>query len=164
MKLESDTFYTADEVRSVLRDDLHLPMFTTLESRMGVAWLAEETYNWNMFAFNVRIGDVVPVPADFMPSVAKAVQEASQKRVDIIAIKGRSAAIVEVKVRAAIGALGQVLGYATIWQAENPTVTDVQRIVVAGAAMLDVPALLQAYGVTLREYRELWLALGSPSE
>lgn len=164
MNLKVDTWYSAAELAAELRPDLHLPQFTSIEERMGIAWLSEELPNWDSFGFNMRIGDTVQPPADFMPAIIKALKESSQKRVDIIARRGDRAAIVEVKVRVPIGALGQVLGYATIFQAENPSYRLIERIVVAGDAMIDVPELLTAYGVQLRLYRSLWLALGSPSE
>lgn len=162
--MKSDTFYSPAEIRAELRDDVRLPQMTTIESRMAVAWLQDNMDAWERIGFNVRIGDVVSVPADFMPQIARALQESSQKRVDIVATRGNEAAIIEVKVRAPMGALGQVLGYATIWQAEHPETQRLQRIVVAGDAMLDVDAVLQAYGVAVVLYRDLWLSLGSPSE
>ena len=164
MKLRPDKFYAAWELRPLLTPDLILPQFTWIESRMGVAWLSENLHQFDFFGFNVRIGDVVKVPEDLLPSLARGLQESSQKRVDIVAVRPENAAIVEVKVRIPIGALGQVLGYATIFQAENPTLRSIEKIVVGGDAMLDIPELLAAYGVQMVLYRELWLRLGSPSE
>jgi hypothetical protein len=98
----------------------YLPGFQAGEQVIAKAWLADAGRAYEAFAYNVRVGQGA-TPAEDVPDFAKRfVTKVTQKRIDLVAFRGGRAALLEVKIQANLGALGQMLGYLHLWEKQFP--------------------------------------------
>jgi hypothetical protein len=135
------------------------PSFTVNESAVAHAWLVEHADEWDDVEFNVRLGTTVDLGPGFSDTTRAQAALLSQKRADMVATRGRAVAIIEVKLRVALSALGQLLGYEILWRSEFPGVTDLQLIAIGHDALIDVVEVLQAHGVSVELFPNVALAI-----
>jgi len=111
---------------------------TQAEAAVGKAWLEKHWQEWDRVEFNVPMGPGVTLWPGAPDYVVKSAQASTKPRADIIVWRNqdRSAAIVELKQRIGGAALGQVITYAHLLQADRPQLVQVYRIV-AGASILE---------------------------
>lgn len=135
----------------------------TSESEVLRAWIVNHAAEFDRIAFNVRIGTGLAMPEDTEPAIQKMAIDLTQKRADCIAQRGDMVAIVEVKLRLTMTTLGQLLGYSTIWKAENPDTRTVKLYAVGRDARLDAPDVLMAYGVNVELFPTVSTITVTPS-
>lgn len=147
------------ERKSYLLSLTQYPQLTANESAVVRAWLLEHADEWDDVEFNVRLGTSLELGPGYSESTRAQAAIVTQKRADMVATRGTEAAIVEVKLRVALAALGQLLGYSVLWRAENPDTTTVHLIAIGHDALLDVVELLQAHGVSVELFPNVALAV-----
>jgi len=147
-----DTFYDLPESTAMLLNLKTYPGMTVLESEIVRAWLKLHHTEFDSVGFNIRMGTGQLLPIGTDPAIQKMAIDLTQKRADIVALKGADVTIVEVKIRLALQSLGQLLGYSTIWKAEHPVVGNVRLVAIARDAVLDAPDVLMAFGVTVETF------------
>ena len=96
------------------------PGFMAGEQAIGKAWLQQTRGLWQMFGFNVRVGEGVDPPPGSSESAKRFVRATTTKRIDIVALNPDGVSLWEVKIQANLGALGQMLGYTHLWQRQHP--------------------------------------------
>jgi hypothetical protein len=83
-------------------------------------WLELHEGEWERVFANVRVGPGYD-PGESWPEHARQMAILNtQRRIDALAERGADALIIECKWRAGASAVGQVLFYVELWQAENP--------------------------------------------
>jgi len=93
--------------------------------------VGDETKVWNRFVvkfpkrfdtvdYDFRVGEGMPYQEDWEDNIRRMVTAITQKRIDVVGWNGDRPTIIEVKVRAGLSALGQVLGYAALFRIELP--------------------------------------------
>jgi hypothetical protein len=132
-----------------LLEKRHLPGMTPEESAIARAWLEAHAAEFDSAEFNVRLGQGIEPQPDWDESTRRFAAASTTKRADVIARRGVDVTIVEVKVRAGLSALGQVLGYRDLWLTQNPGTAVTALVVAASAAEPDVQSVLQQQGVRL---------------
>lgn len=135
------------------------PQMTATESIITRQWIIKHGAEFDAIDFNHRVGNSVELGPEFDDTTRRQAQLLSQKRLDILACSGTEVTIVEVKVRVALGALGQLLGYQLLWKQDHPETTAVHLVAIAYDALVDVEAVLQAYGVDVELFRNLTVTL-----
>jgi hypothetical protein len=126
-----------------------LPGMTDWESELCKTWLELAGQGWDAYDFNVRLGEGVDPGPGFPESIRQGSIANTQPRADCIAYRGAAAAIVEVKVTAYLGVLGQILAYEHLLKAGRPDLLRVDRIVVAHAYQSNVAEILAANNVKI---------------
>ena len=135
-----------------------LPGMTLNETTIAQGWIKAHANDYDTVDFQVRIGTQQDPGPNFAPAIRQQAMIASQKRVDMVAKRGTTVALVELKIRANLGAMGQLLGYYTLWTAENPGLHRVKLICIAQTALVDAVELFHARGLTLELFPDVLIA------
>lgn len=72
------------------------------------------------FSYDVRVGDGVLMPAGTSIIGYKAAYALTTKRIDVLSVSDNVHTIYEVKKRAGLSAVGQLIGYRTLYRAQIP--------------------------------------------
>lgn len=101
-------------------DNAARPGLLPQESAIFNAWYANNYQSIQAVEFNVRVGrpDIDTTGLD--PALAKMAIMNAQKRIDAIITSAGARTIVEVKFRALVQTLGQIVGYRLLWMRDNP--------------------------------------------
>ena len=137
----------SDRALQAESDRVTYPAMLPREIAVWRAWLALHQGEYDRFDYNVRVGpgyDPGPGVAQYVRDSAKA---STRQRIDAVAYRGDSVLIVEVKDRAGLSALGQLLGYSTHYRRENPVSSPPKLLLVARDLAPGVAEALQAHGV-----------------
>jgi hypothetical protein len=139
--------------KAYLLTSLQYPQLTANESAIVRAWLVVHADEWDDVAFNQRVGATIERQPDWNDSTWQQAQILYQKRIDMVAYRGQAVRIVEVKYpRIDLGAMGQLLGYATLWRAEYPETTDLSLEAIGVGALIDAADVLRAHGIIVELY------------
>lgn len=135
------------------------PQLTANESAVARAWLVEHADEYDDVDFSVRLGATVDRDPSWSDSTWKQAQILSQKRIDMVAYKGSEVTIIEVKLRVSLAALGQLLGYATLWRIEHPETTGVNLIAIGNSALVDAHDILMAHAIPTELFPEVGVTI-----
>lgn len=117
------------------------------ESEVAIAWTLAHLDEYPTIEYNFRLGPGV----DPGPSYPKESRELNilltQKRADILARRPGQAAIVEVKLRVDLGAMGQLIGYRALYLEQFGRGENVQLIAAGRFVDDQVRSLLLEQGI-----------------
>ena len=71
----------------------------------------------------------------------------TKKRIDVVGYKSNFVTIIEVKKRASLFTLGQILGYRFLFLRDNPSLRSVRTLIVCSSIDQDDIAVLNYYGI-----------------
>ena len=112
-------------------------------------WLAAHRGEFSRLEFNVRIGaGVDPGPAFDQVTRSQAIRN-TQRRIDAVVWKGGAPTLVEVKVRAGLSAIGQLLGYDALWTAEARSSVAPALAVICNTHSPDIEPVAAKYGISV---------------
>jgi hypothetical protein len=130
----------------------HYPERTDGESWVIRAFLENHLGEYDSITFAKRVGrGLEPDPAH-LPAVQANTVFSSKLRIDILAWRGRTPVIVEVKQNVTPAALGQILTYRHWFLTEFPDAADPELVVVGRVGNDDAITALRAHGVTVYLY------------
>lgn len=130
---------------------------TLQESAIARAWLEKHGAYYDRVQFNPYLGNSVELGPEYDEATRRQAQVLFQKRPDILAWRGETVTIVEIKPRLGFAALGQLLGYRLLYQVANPDVPSVDLVAIGHSASIDTPEVLMAYGVSVELFHGLKL-------
>jgi len=111
------------------------------------AWLKLHETEYDRFDYNTRVGPGYD-PGGAVPGYIRDMAiKNTRKRIDAVAWQGSQPLIVEVKVRAGLSAIGQLLGYITHWKLENPHAPRPKALLVASQLAPGVQEVLQEHNL-----------------
>lgn len=148
----------AEQLRYLLAAP-RLDGFTVNETIIAQAWIKKHAAEYDTVELQFRIGTQQDPGPNYDATLRAQAMLQSQKRTDMIARRGRKVCIVEVKIRVSLDALGQLLGYHTLWCAEHPGEHDVHTVAIGQTALLDAAEIFHAHGVALETFPEVVLQL-----
>jgi len=122
---------------------------TAQESAIGRAWLRAHANDYDSVEFNVRVGKGVGLPPGTPEYVGLAAYAGTTKRIDIVAHRGSSIDIVELKEVLGLGAIGQLLGYAHLYLADHPQTGHVGMIAAGLMTQADVAPVYTKSGIAV---------------
>ena len=126
-------------------DRLTYPAMLPAEIAVWRAWLVKHQGEYDRFSYNTRVGPGY----DPGPAVEESIRLMSimntKKRIDAVAWKGDQPLIVEVKDRAGLSAVGQIMGYNVHWKIENPHKVPPNLLLVANRLAPGVEEVLKAH-------------------
>lgn len=122
--------------------------------------LAEDTVVWTKYLqsplvpikelwYDVHVGAGISMPADASDMEKRIAAGISRKRIDVVAAVGGGLWIIEVKPRANMVALGQVISYTRIFVKEYVTRGEVWSVIVCDSADEDLVAEFDELGVVV---------------
>lgn len=124
-----------------------LPGSTPQESAIGRAWLRKHAGDYDSVEFNVRVGQGVGLPPGTPQYVGLAAYASTTKRIDIVAHRGTSVDIVELKEVLGLGAIGQLIGYSHLYLADHPATGHVGLIAAGLMTQADVAPVYAKTGI-----------------
>jgi len=127
----------------------NLPGKTALEIEMIKAWAREHITEFDELGFNVRVGTGQDPGPAFEPFVRRAAIMLTQKKIDMVGYRGSDITIFEIKARAKLAALGQVVGYRELWRLSKPETVNIDLAVIAVGVDPDTERVLIAQGVKI---------------
>lgn len=130
----------------------HFPERTDGESHVIRAFLLEHLLDYDRITFSKRTGHGITPDPTHLPAVQANTAFSSMLRIDILAWRGPTPIIVEVKQDVTPAALGQILTYRHHLLEEYPSAPEPELVVVGRTANPDAIAALQAHGVTVYLY------------
>ena len=72
-----------------LLTEVQYPSMTALESAVAHAWIAKHADEWDDVEFNVRSGSALDIGPEYSSAVRQQAALNSQKRIDMVATRGR---------------------------------------------------------------------------
>lgn len=131
---------------------LQFPGMPQPESDVAMLWLRAHGAEYDRIEFNVRLGEGAIPPPGLDPSIERMTKLVTQKRADIIAWSGEDVTIIEAKIRAGLGAAGQLRGYAELYSRDNNPSRPPRLMVIAKYADPDVRFVFRQSGIDLLLY------------
>lgn len=137
---------------AVLLQQIQYPGMTWVESQVCKAWLNRHGAEYDEVSFNVRLGDGVDPGDTYGPEIRRMANLLTTKRADIVARVGDQVDLIEVKVRVSFGAVGQLLGYQTLWARDRPA-WRVRRLIAIGRSIVpDAELLIEQQGIVVETF------------
>lgn len=131
---------------------------TVQESAIGRAWLRKHAADYDSVEFNVRVGKGVGLPPGTPKYVSLAAYASTTKRIDIVAHRGSSVDVIELKEVLGLGAIGQLIGYAHLYLADHPATGHVGMIGAGLMLQADVAPVYARSGIVVELFPEVQLA------
>lgn len=97
--------------------------------------------------YDVRLGEGVPVAPETPEWVARMAWALSTKRVDVMVETRNEWIIVEVKQRAGLSAVGQLLGYLSLFVRQFRPAKSIRMVLVCERVAPDMGPILSEYGI-----------------
>jgi len=79
-------------------------------------YLEQHASEWSWFAYDVRVGDGIPVPPGTPENLARMWHALTQKRIDVVGERNGRIWVIEVKPRCGLSAFGQAMGYRELYR------------------------------------------------
>ena len=99
--------------------------------------------------YDVHVGRGAEIDPAWSEATKRQVLATSRKRIDAVLHTPEAIIICEVKPRAGMGALGQLLAYRQLYIKEHPTGREVKMAVVCERVEPDVPEVMAQHGITI---------------
>ena len=128
-------------------DRLNFPGLMPLEVAVLKEWLRLYESQYDRMEYNVRVGQGTDPGPTYPQNIRDMGIAVTQKRIDAVAWKGNDPTLIEVKNRATLNAVGQILAYKVLFKADNPLLPDPKLLLVASKFDPDVYPVLQSHGV-----------------
>ncbi len=97
--------------------------------------------------YDFRVGDGIPYGPDIDPATRATMKVLTQKRIDVLGWNEEQPTIIEVKKRVGLSALGQVLGYLALFQADLPNILEPELMIVTETIFRDDIRVLKDYKI-----------------
>lgn len=130
------------------------PERTDGESAVIRAYLLDNLASFDSITFGKRVGKGEPPDPALLPAIQQQVVLNTQKRIDLLAYRGRQPIIIEIKQRVTPSSLGQILTYRHHFLEDNADAPEPELVVVGRESDADTIAALNAHNVSVVLYPE----------
>lgn len=104
---------------------------------------------WIRAYFDAALGDGADVPAGGDPAMEKMWSRITRKRTDVIIETATGWLIIEIRHNAGLGAIGAILGYKALWEADPPDPRPLEILILTNLADRDTLAAAKAADVPI---------------
>lgn len=130
-------------------DRLNFPGMLPREIIVWKAWLELHEKEYERFDYNVRVGAGDDPGPSYSDDIRRMAIANSQKRLDAIAYQGPNPFIFEVKDRAQLSAVGQLIGYDALWKHDHPGEPAPTLVLVTNRTTADLARVTHASNIRL---------------
>lgn len=120
-----------------------------LERPIWARYLASTTEEFLSLVYDLHLGEGAPVDPAFSAGTQAIIAAVSRKRLDVVGETADSIIIFEVKPRAGMGAMGQLLNYRALYLREKRPRKPVRTVVVCERIEPDVTRTYGQYGIEI---------------
>lgn len=117
------------------------------ELQIARTWLTIHASDYDSAATNVLVGTGTDVGPSYPENYRSMYQRVTQRRIDIVAMKGLQPTIVELKEQIGLSALGQLIAYQTLYAGTFPGSPTANLLAVGWSIGPDVETAFQAQKV-----------------
>ncbi len=128
----------------------YYPHMSVADTLIWERYLQEKPAAFDAVAYDVAIGQGAEFDATAGGLLGPGINRLYQRRIDVLAKKGDSLFIIELKPRASTAAIGQVQGYGTIFKRDYPEFKDVQLLIITDSLMPEMQFLAEGAGVGIQ--------------
>lgn len=114
-------------------------------------YLEQKHFAYTSIAYDVRVGEGRPIPPDTSPELAIDWQALTMKRIDAVAFLPKEIHIIEVKPRASLSAIGQVLGYCALYEKTFSPTIPTKCIIITDEAQPDLFSVTSTHKIKVIE-------------
>ncbi|MEM4413213.1 MAG: hypothetical protein QXD59_02945 [Candidatus Caldarchaeum sp.] len=114
-------------------------------------WLLGEGAKYAPYDYDVMVGEGIELPPETTDFERRIAQILTSKRIDAVSRLPGTVHIFEVKPRAGLAAIGQVLGYVALYREKFGRNRKVQPWIITDEFQPDVKPLLDRFGINGRE-------------
>lgn len=125
------------------------PHMLPLDAAVWTRYLQEMDHHINLVWYDYHVGAQVTVPPDAPAWMHPLAAEISRKRIDVLALRGDTYTIIEVKPWGSMQALGQVMTYRELFIAEHPEIQQLDAAIVCLTADRDVLNVADQNGIEI---------------
>lgn len=134
----------------------HYPHLLPEDRRIWTVFLESEVVEISEVWYDVHVGQGVPLPAGASALEQRIRDGITRKRIDAICHVGDKYWVVEIKPRANMYALGQILTYVRLFSSEYAMVDEVVPVIICDEVDQDLLYLIEEFGVMV------WRMVGPP--
>ena len=102
---------------------------------------------FNTVDYDIKVGTGADTNYITDPKYSSYWSNLTKKRIDVVAYKDKIATIIEVKNKASLFTLGQILGYKFLFTQSNPELTSIQTLIVCSVISPDDISILDHYKI-----------------
>jgi len=123
------------------------PHMLPAESAIWSAFLEKYGSGWKNYRYDVHVGEGISVGPDYDIMTQGLARALTQKRIDAVGERQGVIWIFEVKVQAALSALGQLMGYRTLYEKTFPETRHISLAIVTDQVLPDDRYVFEAHGI-----------------
>lgn len=120
-----------------------------LERPIWARYLAATSEEFLSLTYDLHLGEGAPIDPALSVGTQAIIAAVSRKRVDVVGETADSIIIFEVKPRAGMGAMGQLLTYRELYLREVRPMKPIRMMVVCERVEPDVPRVYAQYGIEI---------------
>lgn len=120
-----------------------------LERPIWARYLERTTEQFLSLTYDMHLGAGAPVAKEWSPGTAAIVAAVSRKRVDVLGETASELIIFEIKPRAGMSAMGQLLNYRTLYEMEYKPTKPIRLMVVCERVEHDIQLTYARQGIEL---------------
>lgn len=99
--------------------------------------------------YDLAVGQGAQIPQGTEPALAKDFTLLNQKKIDVVGFNGDNIDIIEVKPRASFSAIGQIVGYRTLYLNYVDPNAKVRAVILTDALLPDMALLAEEHNVKI---------------
>lgn len=138
----------------------HFPGLIPIEAQLWRIWLQSHESDFDSFEYNVFVGKGVTVAPHVLEAdtelerkLREQFRQATQKKIDVVGMRGNETWIFEVEERPGTRALGQLLTYSTLLPQKRPIPGAIQLAIVARRIGADMLTAFEDQGILVWQIR-----------
>jgi hypothetical protein len=101
--------------------------------------------------YDIHVGHGVTTPPETEPKMAKMMKQLTQKRIDVVGYKEDQIWLIETKLYAGVGAIGQILSYHTLYKEQFNPSKKIVLAIITDRAQADISRLCTTHHINLFE-------------
>lgn len=134
---------------------IQLPGMPRPESDVCKEWLQRHGAEYDAIDFNVRVGEGVQLSGgNFSEDTIALANAMTQKRIDMVTWVYGQPGLWEVKIRASLGAVGQLIGYRELFAGTYPGAPQPTLTIIARRVDADTASVCSAQGIDVILYED----------
>ena len=104
---------------------------------------------WDAFEYDVRVGQGIVTRPELEKKYKLMATALTEKRIDVVALRGAVTTIIEVKPSAMLSAVGQLLSYQFLYEERYPLKGPVKMLLITDRIGPDLENLCRKFGILL---------------
>lgn len=121
------------------------------EKAIWIRWLQQGGSHFAPFRYDIRVGNGLQMPPGSSGFAVRSAYALTTKRIDAIYFDNGQPVIVEVKRRAGLAAVGQLIGYRDLFMKTPGNEYDPSMLLVTDELQPDMPTILRQSGIFWNE-------------